>query len=215
MALILALILGLTPLPSDSLTVQYVANAGVILSDGETSLLIDLPYTSGAYDLMTYDPSALAPTGRVVVVVTHRHVDHFEPSLFGFRGWEIMGPDEVTATLPVERVLAGRSHEIGAFRVEGLRTSHGDTEHYSYLVTWGGWRLYFVGDTEDPSYVLGMADLDVVFITPWLTCQVEVAGGSLNVELEILYHQFPDGRIPVCGNPRMMEPGESTYLARR
>ncbi len=48
---------------ADSLTIRYVANAGVELSDGATTLLVDLPYVSGAFDLMTYDPSALAPAG--------------------------------------------------------------------------------------------------------------------------------------------------------
>jgi hypothetical protein len=44
---------------AQQLTVELVGNAGVVLSDGTTTLLVDLPYESGAFGYMRYDQDAL------------------------------------------------------------------------------------------------------------------------------------------------------------
>ena len=200
---------------ADSLQVRFVGNAGFELSDGVTTLLVDLPYESGAFDLMTYDPTSLVPVGRVVSVITHRHADHFEPELFRATGWDILGPDEVTSGFSSSRVLMGRIQRVGEFRIQRFSTTHGDTEHYSYLLEWRGQRLYFVGDTEDPAHLLSTEGLDVVFVTPWLSCSIEEAGGTLTAGRVILHHQFPDDRLRVCGAPQVVGQGEVITILPR
>ncbi len=54
------------PHQSPTLSITIVGNAGVLLSDGATSLLVDLPYESGAFGYQTYDPSDLNPPGYQV-----------------------------------------------------------------------------------------------------------------------------------------------------
>lgn len=44
---------------AQALTVYLIGNAGVALTDGTTSLLVDLPFEPGAFGYMLYDPSAL------------------------------------------------------------------------------------------------------------------------------------------------------------
>jgi len=131
--LIALLAITLQATPADSLQIRFVGNAGFELSDGATTLLIDLPYESGAFDLMTYDPTALDPVGRVVSVVTHRHVDHFDPSLFTAQEWDIVGPEEVTSALAPARVLQGRIVMVGDFRIQRFSTPHSDVEHFGRL----------------------------------------------------------------------------------
>ena len=200
--------------PSDTLTIQFIGNAGVELSDGVTTLLTDLPYESGAYGYMQYDPEALQPKGQAVAVITHRHADHFSPDLFRTRDWSIVGPEEVTALLPAERVISLRDTvDVGAFRLVPMRTPHSDTEHYSYMITWRGVRLFVVGDTEDPSQLLATPDLDIVFITPWLSCIAEEQGAPLDAARLVLYHQSPDGSDRVCGPVEALAQGARVLLA--
>lgn len=204
---------ALTLPQTDSLRISYVGNAGFELSDGATTLLVDLPYESGAFDLMTYDPSSIEGVGATVAVITHRHADHFDPTLFLAKEWLVFGPSEVAAGLPADRVIHGDEQRIGEFVVRRFRTPHRDTEHYSILIVWGGRRLYFVGDTEDPGHMLGMRGLDVLFVTPWLTCAMERVGGTPDAHELILHHQFPDGRLDVCGNPRIVKQGDSWSIS--
>ncbi len=205
----LMLLAALAVAPGDSLEIRYVGNAGFELYDGATTLLIDLPYESGAYSLMTYDPNTIRARGKVVSVITHRHVDHFSPGLFAARNWAIHAPAEVTNSLPPDQVLNGNQPTIGEFTVQRFATPHRDTEHFSYLVSWRGRRLYFVGDTEDPTHMLSMRDLDILFITPWLTCSSQAAGGTVDAHRVVLYHQFPDKRLTVCGSPEIVAQGQS------
>ncbi|NNF56873.1 MAG: MBL fold metallo-hydrolase [Rhodothermaceae bacterium] len=210
----------LTPGPldgaQDTLAFRFIGNAGIAISDGATTLLTDLPYEPGAHGYMVYEPEAVRPVGEAVAVITHRHTDHFSPALFQARDWFIVGPEEVTLALPSARVLPLLDTvEVGAFRVLPIRTPHSNTEHYSYLVAWRGVRLFFVGDTEDPSALLARADLDVVFITPWLSCIVEDQGATVKAERLVLYHQRPDGSDRMCSGAEVLAQGTGFRLAAR
>jgi len=192
-----------------ALDVEFIGNAGVSLSDGETTLLVDLPYQSGAYGYMPYDFSSLQPEGRAVALITHGHADHFLPELFKERDWEFLGPEELSSEMDDAKVIP-LTHEVsvGAFTVYPTRTPHARVEHYSYLVTWHGRRLYFVGDVEDPTQVLAQENLDVAFVTPWLSCLVFDEGAKIDAERLVLYHHFENKREPTCGEPARMTRGE-------
>jgi hypothetical protein len=189
---------------TDSLGIHYVGNAGFELWDGSATLLVDLPYQSGAFDLMEYDPASISVRGRTLAVITHGHSDHFDPSLLQ-NDWEVYGPSEVTALLATDRPLSGDEQTFGAFAIRRFLTPHhGTEEHYSYLVTWRGRRIYFPGDTEDPTHLMSMTDIDVLFITPWLSCAIARRGGVLRADTIVLHHQFPDDRLDVCGDPMVV-----------
>lgn len=204
-ALHLALLSGVAQ--AQELTVHLVGNAGVVLTDGTTSLLVDLPYESGAFGYMRYDPARLRPTGATVSVITHDHRDHFDRSLFLARAsWRIIGPPSVTADLPRERVLTGDSVVVGAFSVVGLRTPH-TADHRSYRIRWRGRVLHFTGDTEQASAVPPEPSLDVLFITPWLQCTLQNSGRMVSRNRAILYHRQPDGSDEICGSGEPLEQG--------
>ncbi len=194
---------------SPALRVRFIGNEGFALSDGRTTLVTDLPYQPGAFGYMSYDPASLPSEGRVVSLISHRHADHWDRDLFLERDWIIIGPAEVTNDLPSERVIDFREViEVGDFTVVPHRTGHGDTEHYSYLVTWRGRRLYFVGDTEDASHILSVRDLDIAFVTRWLGCTAGAFGRPIDADQLVLYHHREGEGTLGCFEARVMEQGE-------
>ncbi len=200
-------------LATSGLRIQFIGNAAFAVSDGETTVVTDLPYRSGAFGYMTYDLSNFRPSGRVVALITHGHLDHFEPSLFLRQSWQVIGPFEVTGGLPQERVIPlADTVEVGDFRIVREPTPHGVGEHYSYLVMWDGRRLYFTGDTDDASYLSQMKELDVAFVTPWLLCAIAEGGGAVSAEQVILHHHHTDVRDSTCLEHRVLAQGETIEL---
>lgn len=200
---------------AQELAVTLVGNAGVMLSDGATSLLVDLPHEPGAFGYISWDPAALEPVGDVVSVITHHHRDHFDPSLFLPRAsWRIIGPPSVTAELPAQRVLAGDSVTVGAFAIIAIPTPH-TPDHRSYRIRWHGRLLHFTGDTDDVAALPLEPRLDVLFITPWLQCAVEESGRGPAWDRSILYHRRADGADRLCGTAEPLEPGSSFTLPAR
>ncbi len=196
------------------LRIRFIGNEGFELSDGETTILTDLPYRPGAFGYMRYDPEALDPRGQVTSLITHRHADHFDEALFLERDWSIIGPVEVTDRLPADRVIPlSEAIEVGAFTIRAHRTAHSDVEHYSYLVTWHGLRLYFVGDTENPSHLLSVPKLTVAFLTPWLGCTAGAFARGIDAERMVLYHHHDGEGTRGCFEAEVMEQGESFTLS--
>ena len=194
---------GATP---PELEITLVGNAGVQLTDGTTSLMVDLPYESGAFGYQAYRPDEMAPPGEVVSVITHHHDDHFDPELFVAReGWRIIGPPSVTTTLPAGRVISGDSLRVGAFHVVAVPTPHTD-DHRSYRIRWRGRVLFFTGDTEDPAALDPGPRPDFLFITPWLSCAAESSGTRLG-SVSVAYHLRARGGDRVCGDVRTYEQG--------
>ncbi len=194
------------------LRVELIGNAGVVLSDGATSLLVDLPYESGAFGYMHYEPGNLRPTGVVVSVITHHHRDHFDRGDFLTRtDWRLIGPPSVTRALPPDRVLLGDSVQIGQFAVVPVPTPHTD-DHRSYRVRWRGSVLYFVGDTQDLASVTAQPMIDVLFTTPWLNCTLVNTGKAPHAVRSILYHLRPDGDDRLCGSADVLGQGSVFVL---
>lgn len=192
----------------NELAVTMVGNAGVVLTDGATSLLVDLPYESGAHGYMTYDPAALDPPGAVTSIITHDHTDHFGADLFLARDdWRILGPPSATAGLPPARVVEGDSVSLGAFDVVVVQTPH-TADHRSYRIRWGGRVLHFTGDTEDAARLRDGPAIDVLFVTPWLSCTAGLDVESV-ARRRIAYHLAPGGTDRVCGEVEILPQGAS------
>jgi hypothetical protein len=212
MRLVLVLWFGLSgqvAAQADTLHIRFIGNAAFSLSDGSTTLLTDFPYRSGAFGYMNYTLEDPRPSSDAVSVITHHHADHFDASLATAHGWAVIGPADVVSQVSVAQRRGGRGvTEVGAFRVEALQTPH-VPEHFSYVVSWRGRRLYFTGDTEDPSSLLATPDLDIAFVTPWLLCTITRAGGDVPAELVVLHHQGPSETPRGCGTPRVLEQGGS------
>ena len=199
-------------LQTPALQVTMVANAGVILSDGATSLLVDLPYEPGAYGYDDYDPVQMDPPGDVVSVITHHHRDHFAAELLTERdGWRVVGPESATDQVADDRVIRGDSVAVGDFRIVAIPTPHTD-DHRSYRIRWRGRVMVVVGDTEVADWIDRQPEIDVLFITPWLSCTAFPSGSESHAARTVAYHRAPSGRDTVCGPTELLDRGTTFSL---
>lgn len=213
--LLLALVVVVPRQATNSLQVTIVGNAGVLLTDGTTSLLVDLPYTSGAFGYQAYEPAALQPPGNAISVITHHHDDHFDAALFNRHpDWRVIGPPSVVRQFAAARVIRGDSVQVGAFAIVVVPTPHTD-DHRSYRVRWRGRVLHFVGDTEDITALSSGPVLDVLFITPWLSCAPDAPEGLARAARRIGYHlQVAPGERR-CGSIEVLPQGTRFILSPR
>ncbi len=173
--------LGAAHPPGESdVTITFIANEGVMLSDGSRKVLIDglfrdygPEYADPADSTLASLEAARAPFDAVdLVLVTHRHGDHFHPRsvaphlLANPRATLVTSTqviDSLRGRLPRDPGLAARirarTTPIGARRtevvngiqVELLGLPHGGArhrtvvEHLGFLVTIGGRRILHVG----------------------------------------------------------------------
>ncbi len=198
-----------------ALEIVFIGNEAVSVSDGRLVLVTDFPYRSGAFGYMTYDRSVLDPAGRsVVLLITHRHDDHFDPRELRDSSWRVLAPDEVNQKPP--RGVALRLDSVvtvGGATIRPIVTPHANVEHHSYLVEWAGRRLYFVGDTEDPSALLAQRNLDVAFVTPWLWKIARQRNATIDARQIVIYHHHTGETVAGCnGSCRVPAQGERLRL---
>ncbi len=184
------------------LQARFIGNMAWSITDGAFTLMSDFPYDSGAVrGYMTYDAAAelRSPTRETLSLITHRHGDHWSATLFPKTGWMLVGPRDVTATMPQDRVVAvSPRFPYGPLRIDAIETPHASIGHYSYVVEWHGRRLYFSGDTESPAHLVALRNLDVAFVSPWLYRAVLKSGARVDARRVIIYHHQPGEAVPDC-----------------
>ena len=203
-----ALLLGAAsePAPARSaqpgVTITFLANEGVLLEGGGKRVLVDALFQK--YETSFAVPSAgtqraLAaaqpPFAEVdLVLVTHRHGDHFHPApvvahLQADPGAVLLASaqvvDSLRGRLPADGSLAPRiqartiptgtrrRETVNGVTVELLGLRHHDLQHLGYVVEIGGRRVLHVGDTDDaaasfPPFRLDTMQIDVALLPHWM-----------------------------------------------
>jgi Beta-lactamase superfamily domain len=199
------------PSRAETLRARFLGNEAFEIGDGQTTLLTDFPYRSGAFGYMEYDPGELRKRPRSICLITHAHADHFEPSLAERIGCRVVGPPSVVLRVPREKaVAADRTVRLFGLAITPVRTAHGHVEHLSYLVEWKGLRLYFAGDTESAAELRRHGSLDALFVSPWLlqsALSADALPGSARV---IVYHHRVGERVSPC--PKCVVPRQGQIL---
>ncbi len=182
----------------------FLANEGVMLSAGGKKVLIDALFLKYERGYAVPADSTLAALRRArppfdsvdLVLVTHRHGDHFHPApvaahLNANPRATLVSSQQVidslrgyapARALPAERLLA-RTMKAGARRrdvlsgitVELLGLPHGGhprVEHVGYIVELGGRRVLHVGDADISEqtfapFRLDTARIDVALLPSW------------------------------------------------
>lgn len=182
------------------LEARFIGNMAFAITDGTVTVMTDFPYQSGYSVYMEYPASELrAATSSTLSLITHRHGDHWEPTLFAQTGWKVAGPDDVIAGVPRDRVVPlSAKTAFGPVQIEPLTSAHANLGHYSYVVTWHGKRLYFSGDTESSETLVAANNLDVAFISPWLYQAVLRRGARVDAKRIVIYHHQTGEQIPEC-----------------
>ncbi len=178
-------------------TLTYTGNMGVLLTDGQQSVLID-----GLHEY--YGPAYLPPSPQMVqdlstkggryeipqvILFTHHHGDHCSAKLVQDLDTNIVGPEQVISTM-LNR-SASTLHQVNhkdyrtqTFKFPGInieavamdhtyKKKHAQVQNIGYLVHLGGLRILHVGDTDWYQPMLETLDLkskhiDVAIIPIWL-----------------------------------------------
>ena len=160
-----------------TLRVTYLANMGVQLTHGGTTVVIDALHRGalrGYAPLLPATQRALeegrAPFERIAVaLVTHRHLDHFDPAaalarLSSDSTMVLVAPIEVIDTLVARNtslrgnrrlrgVRGGERIDLPGVSVTVLDLPHSRTrtvgaQHVGYAIDLGGFRVLHVGDAN-------------------------------------------------------------------
>lgn len=147
-----------------------VRHASAVLEAGGQVLCLD-PWSEGNYDGL---PQA------DVVLITDTHQDHMDPkALQKVRkaNAPVIGPEAVAAALPGVTVLRyGESRQIGPWKIEAVAAynlkrgpSEGKLYHEKgrgngYVITYGGKRFYFSGDTEGIPEMRALKNIEAAYV---------------------------------------------------
>jgi L-ascorbate metabolism protein UlaG (beta-lactamase superfamily) len=206
-------LLGMAAGPAEKLNATFIGNMAFHLTDGKVALLTDFPYESGAFGYMTWSREAVPKGPLPLCLITHSHSDHFAPALAKDFCGAVLGPRDVGEVAAGVKALELKPE----VRWEGLvirpiESHHGALEHYSYIVEWGGRRLFFSGDTDQPDTLLAARGLDVAFVSPWLLATVDKRGAGVDARQVVVCHHRAGQTVP-SGQKRVVpRPGQVLKL---
>jgi L-ascorbate metabolism protein UlaG (beta-lactamase superfamily) len=131
-----------------AITIRFIGNCGLYLTDGSLDVYTDFPYKSGAFGYMKYPASELdSIRPNATHLFTHRHPDHYQKKLVKLLSGTEYGPWKVAKKRKADLSLP--QYAAADFSVEAFKTKHRFAHHhYSYLITWHGKRIYINGDAE-------------------------------------------------------------------
>ncbi|MBM3774878.1 MAG: MBL fold metallo-hydrolase [Acidobacteria bacterium] len=154
-----------------ALKVTPVRHASVMLEAGGQVVHID-PWSQGNYEGL---PAA------DLILITDVHGDHMDPKILPKvrkEGTVIVAPEAVAKTVTDATVLRnGEKKKIGKWTIEGVpmynlkrgpaegKLFHDKGRGNGYVVSYGGKRLYFSGDTEGVPEMRALKNIDVAFVT--------------------------------------------------
>jgi len=164
----------------DAVVAKYLANAGVLISRGETKIVFDPLFDQdfGIYELVPKDIEralfAGAPPfdGLDAVFVSHHHDDHFSPErmaelLIAHPDLHLFGPPQAIDSMPIDPAeAADRLHAV-ELDLEGTFTQLvGEIEVSAVRIPHSGWptrhadieNIVFRVSLDDAATVLHMGD---------------------------------------------------------
>lgn len=181
---------------TNELTVRFIGNCGFSITDGVSSIYFDFPYKSGAHKYSEYNLSELdSIKDHPIFIYTHRHSDHYSGKLVRRSAKKNTG--QVFTPRNVEKITQ-LNNTVSDFKIETFHTKHNFSfNHYSYLITWHGKKIFISGDTENPSTIATLKGLDWAFVPAWLVSHAQEQGISLQEISTVfaIYHIGPRDTI--------------------
>jgi L-ascorbate metabolism protein UlaG (beta-lactamase superfamily) len=197
---------------AQNLEFRFIGNMAFIITDGKTTMFTDFPYGSGAFDYMKYDLNSIPIPENSLCLITHKHLDHWDSTLFRqIKKPKVIGPPDVVSGIDAARVIQfeNLTTEYRGIKVEAIETPHAKVNHYSYLVSWHGLRMYFTGDTEETQALLNAKNLDVAFISPWLIRKLMKDGTGVDAKRIVAYHHTEGEQFPIPKNGLVPKQGDT------
>ena len=147
-----------------------IQHASLMIEAGGQVVHID-PWGSGNYD-------GLPPAD--LILITDIHGDHMDPKILprvSKADTVILAPAAVAETVRNATVIRnGETKRAGPFTIEAVpmynikrgpstgKLFHDKGRGNGYVLTYGGKRFYFSGDTESTAEMRGLRDIDVAFV---------------------------------------------------
>ncbi len=197
----------------EELTVTYIGNMAIHVTDGHAALLSDFPYDAQGRFMPWTAEHLPDKAPRPLCLITHSHRDHFARELAPRFCGQLLGPKDAVHGAGVEPLAMSPAVRWNDATIRPLATPHANLEHYSYLVEWHGLRLFFTGDTEDPAALLAAGRLDVAFVSPWLLRTLQQRNVTLDARRIISYHHDDGDSVPLFQQRVIPRRGEALRIA--
>lgn len=180
--------------------VEYLANEGVLVTGGDIGVVVDGLFGEGLPEYPVV-PSAIRDSleravgrfgGIDLVLVTHRHDDHFDPAA-ATRHLEanpeatLIAPGDAVAAFEPEQLerlgerlqpldLSPGSYirlDMGGFAVEALGLAHAEIGHVGYRIELPGMTVLHLGDSEPvpgdlAAFLEGRPEPEVALVPYWV-----------------------------------------------
>lgn len=225
-----------TPATGGDITITPIAHGTVHISHGKEAILVDPtvyggwdgPHPGGVVPQLNYD--GLRPP--TLILVTDIHGDHYDTDAINklkTPATRIVVPNIAGWQYPagVTMLANGRSQVFGSLTVEAVamynleRGPNAVTKFHSkgrgngYVVTIGGKRLYFSGDTECTPEMKALKNIDVAFIAmnlPYTATPDEAAGCAAAFKPKIAYPYHYKGQDTKIFESRLAGSGVDVRL---
>ncbi len=204
------------------LKITPIKHASVMLEFGGKVIHVD-PWSQGDY---TGLPKA------DVIFITDIHGDHMDPAKIAEikkEGTVIVAPAAVAKTVTEATVINnGESKAIAGIQVEAVpmynlvrgpsagKLFHDKGRGNGYVLTMGGKRIYFSGDTEAIPEMKGLKNIDIAFVTmnlPYTMPPEEAAEGVKAFKPKIVYpYHYRNSDLNVFANALKDEKGIEVRL---
>ena len=184
------------------ITVRFIGNCGLYMTDGSLDVYVDFPYRSGAYNYIEYPASEIdSIRANATHIFTHRHADHYSKKLVKGLSGTVYGPWKVKKKRRAD--LSAPIYAAAAFTVESFRTKHSlSRHHHSYLITWHGKRIYLNGDTEKAETVGQVQTMDIAFVPGWIMIDAKEKNIKIDAPRVAVYHLYPNQKV-TADNPKI------------
>lgn len=168
------------------ITITFLGNCGLHMTDGKLNVYTDFPYRSGAYNYMRYSPAEIDTIKHnAIFLFTHRHADHYCKPLVKKLDGKVFTPRN-------DRDLKKLNASSQDFSVQAFRTKHRfSLKHDSYLITWHGKRIYISGDTESCDTIAKQHGIDWAFVPSWILTDAQEKKIKIDAKKFALYHLYP------------------------
>lgn len=169
------------------ITIRFISNCGLLISDGTTNIYTDFPYRSGAFIYDKFDDTELENIkDSSIFIFTHTHGDHYSGknmrAVIKNKGgkkygkWNIAELEKLGETIP-------------DFEIKAFKNKHNFSfAHYSYLITWHGKKIFLSGDTESTETIMQQKDLDWAFIPGWIMLAIHRNKLEIDTKMTAIYH---------------------------
>lgn len=189
---------------SGEITIRFIGNCGLHLTDGITNIYTDFPYVSGFNQYMEYENSKLnVIKDSSIFIFTHKHPDHYSRKIMKrvlknkggskYGSWDIEELEKLSTTIP--------DFSIRAYKTRHLLSRR----HYSYLIEWYGKRIFLSGDTEHSETIVSIKNIDWAFMPSWLVKEVFMTKNEkVDARMIAIYHIGLKDNIDIRGERFLM-----------